>query len=416
MEDFQAEHQKFEPMASPKKSWPWLKIVASLIFVLAVFAAGVIIGRGDKIHLKGLSAAPKANQTQLDYSSVDQVYSLLKADFDGALDTNGLLDGLKTGLTNAAGDPYTEYLNPTEAKEFDEQLSGSFTGIGAELGTDDQNNIVIVAPLAGYPAEKAGLQPKDIISAIDDQTTANMSVDSAVKKIRGAANSQVTLTIVRGAAKPFDIIITRTQITLPSVESKVDGNIGYLKITQFTNDTVDSATKAAKSFKDQAVKAVVLDLRGNPGGYLSGAVDISSLWLDKGKMVVSERRGQQVLSTDYSTGTANLKSLPTVVLINGGSASASEITAGALHDNNVATIVGEKSFGKGSVQQVERLLGGAVLKVTIARWYTPKGANIDKQGITPDVQVGLSDDDKKAGRDPQKDKAYEVLRSKISSN
>ncbi|HCM51748.1 TPA: peptidase S41 [Candidatus Saccharibacteria bacterium] len=402
-----------EPIGQ-KKSWPFLKIVASLLFVLAVFAAGVMIGRGDKIHLRGLSATPKTTQTQLDYSSVEQVYNLLKADFDGALDNNILLDGLKRGLVEAAGDPYTEYLNAADAEEFDKQLSGSFTGIGAELGTDDENNILIVAPLAGYPAEKAGLQPKDIISAIDGQTTASMSVNSAVKKIRGPANTQVTLTIIRGSAKPFDVTITRTQITLPSVESKIEGNIGYLKISQFTNDTVESASAAAKSFKEQGLKGVVLDVRGNPGGYLSGAVDIASLWLEKGKTVVSERRGQQVLSTDYSTGTATLNGLPTAVLIDEGSASASEITAGALHDNEIATVVGEKSFGKGSVQQVERLLGGAALKVTIARWYTPKGVNIDQQGITPDVQVGLSDDDKKAGRDPQKDKAFEIVRQKIT--
>ncbi len=396
------------------RSWSLLRIVASLIFVLAVFAAGVMIGRGDKIHLRGLSATSKTTtQTQLDYSSVEQVYSLLKTDFDGVLDNNNLLDGLKSGLVEATGDPYTEYLNAQDAKEFDDQLSGSFTGIGAELGTDDENNILIVAPLAGYPAEKAGLKSKDIISAIDGQTTAGMTVNTAVKKIRGPANSQVTLTIIRGSAKPFDVTITRTQITLPSVESKVEGNIGYLKISQFSNDTVEAAAKAAKSFKDKGLKAVVLDLRDNPGGYLSGAVDVSSLWLDKGKTVVSERRGKQILSTDYSTGTATLKGLPTVVMINGGSASASEIAAGALHDNDAAVVVGEKSFGKGSVQQLEQLFGGAALKVTIARWYTPKGVNIDQQGITPDVQVGLSDDDKKAGRDPQKDKAIEILRSKI---
>lgn len=397
-----------------KKSWPILKIVISLLFVLAIFGAGVAIGRGDKIHFKWLSATPKtANQTALDYSSLDQVYNLLKQDFDGSLDDSKLLDGAKQGLATATGDPYTEYFNPTDAKEFNDQLSGSFTGIGAELGTDDDNNILVVAPLAGYPAEKAGLKPKDIIAAIDGQATSGTTVSNAVKKIRGPADSQVTLTIVRGNADPFDVTITRTKITVASVESKVEGNVGYIKISQFTDDTVASATSAAKSFKDQAVKAVVLDLRGNPGGYLSGSVDIASLWLDKGKVVVSERRGEQILSTDYSTGTATLKGLPTTVIINGGSASASEITAGALRDNGAATVVGEKSFGKGSVQQVENLLGGAALKVTVARWYTPNGANIDRQGITPDVQIGLSDDDRKANRDPQKDKAFELVRAKI---
>src|SRR3990167_2829345 len=288
-----------------KKSWPVLKIIISLLFVLAIFAAGVSIGRGDKINLKGLSAN-KSTTTAVDYSSVDQVYNLLKSNFDGSLDTSKLLDGLKFGLVQAANDPYTEYLNAADAKELDNQLSGTFTGIGAELGTDENNNIVVVAPLAGYPAEKAGLQPKDIIGAIDGQSTAELTVSAAVRKIRGPADSQVKLTIIRGNDKPFDVTITRTQITLPSVESKVDGSIGYIKISQFTAETVSIAAKTATNFKQQGVKAVVLDLRNNPGGYLSGAIDVSSLWLEKGKVVVSERRGSQVLSTDYASGNAAL--------------------------------------------------------------------------------------------------------------
>lgn len=394
--------------------WKVLKIIASLAFVIAVFFAGVLVGRGDKIHVKGLSSSTKSDASQLDYSGVDQLYALLKTDFDGKIDNSKLADGLKAGLVNAAGDPYTEYFSAADAKDFNNQLSGSFTGIGAELGSDDANHIVIVSPLAGYPAEKAGLKPKDVIAAIDGQTTSGMTIDAAVKKIRGPADTKVKLTIVRGAAQPFDVTITRSQITMPSVESKVEGDIGYMKISQFTGDTTDLATKAAQDFKSKNVKGVVVDLRGDPGGYLNSAVGISSLWLDKGKVVVSEKRGSQVLETDYASGNNILKGLPTVVLVNGGSASASEIMAGALRDNYGATIVGEKTFGKGSVQKVETLAGGAEVKITVARWYTPKGANIDKQGISPDTQISNSDDDIKAGRDPQKDKAYEILRTKFN--
>lgn len=411
----------------PKKRWTLPKILAALTLTIVVFAAGVGVGRGD-LQLKGLSLTKnQPGPTSLDYSSIDQIYNLLKSDFDGTLDDQKIIDGLKAGLVGAAGDPYTVYFNAEEAKTFNEELSGSFTGIGAELGTDENGNIVIVAPLSGYPAEKAGLKPKDIVGAIDGETTTGLSVDKAVQKIRGPANTQVKLTIIRGTDKPLEVTITRQQINIATVKSSVDGAIGYLKITQFTDDTTKLAKAAVADFKNKGVKAVILDLRNNPGGYLSGAVDISSFWLDKKQVVVSQKRGGQTLSTEYAKGDATLKDVPTVVLIDGGSASASEITAGALRDNGAATTIGEKSFGKGSVQQVECLgiasltitkagdsCEGPMLKVTIARWYTPKGANIDKQGITPDITLSISDEDQKAGRDPQKDKATEILQSKIN--
>ncbi len=390
----------------------WLKRFGGLVLILAFFALGVVIGR-DNVHVKWLSQSPAASTSAFDYGSVDQVYRILSSDFDGTLNKSQLLDGIKSGLVSAAGDPYTEYFNPQAAKDFNEALDGSFTGIGAELGTDADNNIVVVSPLSGYPAEKAGLKPKDIIAAVNSQNTSGMTVDSVVRKIRGPADTNVTLTIVRGNAKPFDVIITRTKITVPSVTYSLDGAIGYLKISQFTNDTVGLVQKAATEFKVKGIKGIVLDLRSDPGGYLDGAVDISSMWLAQGKTVVSERRGSTILSTKYSSGSGEFSGLPTVVLIDGGSASAAEITAGALHDNNVATLVGVKSFGKGSVQQIENLLDGSELKVTIARWYTPNGKNIDKQGITPDVVVEMTDADRQAGKDPQKDKAIQILQSKI---
>ncbi|HSX18293.1 MAG TPA: S41 family peptidase [Candidatus Saccharimonadales bacterium] len=391
----------------------FIKSVIVLSVLAAIFGAGLAIGRGD-INVKGLSRARTVSPTSVfDYSSVDQVYRLLNNDFDGSLNQSQLLDGIKSGLVSAAGDPYTVYFSPKDAKEFNDELSGSFTGIGAELGTDADNNIVIVSPLAGYPAEKAGLKPKDIIAAVNSQSTSGLSIDGVVRKIRGAANTNVTLTIIRGNGKPFEVTITRTQINVPSVQYHEDGAIGYLKITQFTNDTVGLAQKAASEFKGKGVKAIVLDLRGDPGGYLDGAVNISSLWLGSGKTIVSERRGSTILSTKYASGDSPFKGMPTVVLIDGGSASAAEITAGALHDNGAATLVGVKSFGKGSVQQVENLLDGSELKVTIARWYTPDGKNIDKQGITPDTKIEISDADQKAAKDPQKDKAYQILQAKI---
>ncbi len=393
--------------------WPLVKIFATFVLVMLIFGGGVAVGKGN-VHLWGdKGASNTAAPSSLDYSSVDAVYTILKNDFDGQLNQAKLDDGLKSGLVAAAGDPYTEYFNPTDAKAFNNELAGSIVGIGAELGTDADNNIVIVSPLSGYPADKAGLKPKDIVAAVNSQSTQGMSVDSVVSKIRGQEGTKVTLTIVRGSGQPFDVTITRQKISVPTVQYHEDGDIGYIKISQFSNDTVGLAQKAAQEFKAKGVKGVVLDLRSDPGGYLSGAVDVSSLWLDKGKTVVQERRGSQVVSTEVATGNDLLKGLPTVVLIDGGSASASEITAGALHDNGIAQLVGVKSFGKGSVQQVENLPDGSELKVTIARWYTPDGKNIDKQGITPDTVVTISDQQSQAGQDPQKDKAYAIVQSEI---
>lgn len=402
-----------DQQAHKSAAWSVGKALLALIITVVFFTAGVAVGRGD-VHINHLSKAnPVAVRSELDYSSVDQVYRLLKSDFDGTLDQTALLDGLKSGLVSASGDPYTMYFSPKDAKAFNDQLSGTITGIGAELGTDDESNIVVISPLSGYPAEKAGLKPKDIIAGIDGKSTSGMRVDQAVSKIRGNEGTKITLTIVRGNKNPFQVTITRQKITVPSVKWQVDGNIGYLKISQFSDDTTSLAQKAVTEFQQKGVKGVVLDLRGDPGGYLNTAVDISSLWLDQGKTVVQEKRGGTVVDTKSATGNNPLKGLPTVVLIDGGSASASEITAGALKDNGVATLVGEKSFGKGSVQQVENLPGGAEVKITVARWYRPNGKNIDKQGITPDVQATLSDADAKAGHDTQKDKAYQILRSKL---
>jgi len=408
------DERPLEQSRPAKTKWPLKKIAACFLAILLVFLAGVAVGNG-RLRARTVDSNGKVLglPTQLDYNSVSSIYALLKSSFDGNLDPAKLEDGLKSGLVSATGDPYTDYFNAKDAKAFNDELSGTFTGIGAELGADSQNHIVIMSPLSGYPADKAGLKPKDIIAAVNGQSTNGMSVDAVVNKIRGPANTSVTLTIVRGSGNPFDIKITRAQISVPSVESHIDGNIGYIKINQFSSDTADLAQAAAQNFKNSGVKGVVLDLRGNPGGYLDAAVDVSSLWLDKGKTVVSERKAGKTIDTNYATGSNPLLGMPTVVLIDGGSASASEITAGALHDNGAATLVGDKSFGKGSVQQVINLKDGSELKVTVAHWYTPAGKNIDKQGIVPDVPVSITDAQVKAGQDPQKDKAYQILQSKI---
>lgn len=388
----------------------WLSKLTAVFVCAAIFALGYGLGAGN-IKLGGLKSEQKNLPKDLNLNSVQQVYDSLKDNFDGQLDVNKLLDGLKHGITQAAGDPYTDYFTPEEAKNFQDQLNGTFQGIGAELSKDSHNNLIVVSPIAGFPAEKAGLKAKDIITGIDGASTVNMSVDQAVSKIRGPKGTVVSLKIVRDNTQ-LTIKITRDEIKIPSVSSKIlSGNIGYIKINEFSSDTGELARNVAEKFKLANVKGVILDLRGNPGGELNAAVDVSSLWLKQGSIVLSERRDGQVIQTHNSNGNSILKGVKTVILIDEGSASASEITAGALHDNHVATLLGVKSFGKGSVQQIVNFGDGSMLKVTIARWYTPDGKNIDKQGISPDKTILRTDADIKAGRDPQLDAAKSYLNS-----
>lgn len=366
----------------------WFAISGVLLFV---FAFGFGIGSGAISFTTQSGSQNSSLPPNLNYSSVDKVYDLLRKSFDGELKEDELLEGLKRGLVRAAGDPYTEYLSAEETKEFDEDLNGTFSGIGAELGKEDES-IVIVAPIAGFPAEEAGIKSKDIIAEINSESTYGLSVSEAVKKIRGPEGSAVKLRIIRGD-QDLNFTIKRAAITIPSVEHKVlDGNIGYIQITQFGDDTTDLTRQAAEELKAKNVTSIILDVRGNPGGLLQSAVDVSSLWLPAGKTVLEEKRGDVVIKTYRADGDTILEGIPTVVLIDGGSASASEIVAGALADNGVAILLGTRSYGKGSVQSLERLPDGGSLKVTIARWFTPTGNNIDKEGIEPSKIVEQNDD------------------------
>lgn len=350
----------------------------------------------------------KVETGSLDFATVQTTYRQLRANYDGSLDTQALINGASRGLVAAAGDDYTIYMDKKEAAEFNKDFNGDIGGgIGAEIGNRNKKPTVL-RTLTDTPAQKAGLQAGDIIIGVNDEATVNWSVSDTVNKIRGDIGTSVKITVVRGnETKEFSI--TRAKITSPSVESKIDGAIGILTLSRFDDTTSDLARAAAQDFKDKGVKGIVLDLRGNGGGYLKSAQDIASLWL-RDKVVVSERTNGKVTDELRSGSSPVLEGIPTVVLTNSGSASASEIVAGALQDNRVATLIGEKTFGKGSVQKLINLPNGSVLKVTVAKWYTPNGKNIHKQGISPDKKVELTSDDVNAGKDPQLDAALSQLR------
>ncbi len=406
--------QKFGGLRRGIHRRAWLRRPLKLAVLAVIFLAGMGLGNGwIGQHLPG-SVKPVATGLpgQLDYSTVNQVYQSLKENYDGKLTQTQLLNGLKHGLAQATNDPYTEYFTPSEAKAFNNELNNSFSGIGAELSQDANGNLQIIAPINGMPAAKAGLKAKDLITSIDGASTSGMSVDAAVNKIRGSAGSKVTLGILRGS-QTLKITITRQDITVPSVTTKIlPGNIGYMQISTFADDTTNLAQKAADKFKSDHVKGIILDLRNDPGGLLDAAVHVSSLWLPQGQMVLQEKRGQTVVQTYRALGGDELHGIPTVVLIDGGSASASEITTGALHDNGDAYVIGQKSYGKGVVQQLINFGDGSQLKVTVASWYRPDGKDINHLGIKPDKTVTFSNAQAKAGDDTQLKAAETYLEGK----
>ena len=378
--------------------------LGGLLIAIVSFVAGT---RSDLImaqvgSLFGLRTATGS----LDVSTVQRVYRELKAHYDGTLDEQALVRGAARGMVAATGDPHTAYMDPDEAKEFEKSLSGNIGGgIGAEIAKK-HNAPTIIRPLKNSPAEKAGIKAGDVIVKVNDTVVTDMPVDQVVQRIRGDVGTTVKLVLSRGGERK-DVTVTREKVVAPAAEWKIDGEIGILTVSRFNDDTGKQARQAAEEFRSAGVKKVILDLRGNPGGTVAAAQALAGLWLNN-QVVMTQRRGEQVISTEKSTGQPLLGDIKTVVLINGGSASASEIVAGALKDYGKATLVGEKTYGKGSVQRPIDLADGSVLKVTEARWYTPHGKNIDKSGIEPDVKVEVTAGAADNGRDPQLEKAKSV--------
>ena len=390
-----------------KPKTPTSVIVVGLIIILGLgYVAGTFNNQiiGTLAPVFGI----KKYTGTLDVSSLQSTYQALKANYDGTIDDSKLIEAANKGMVSALGDDYTVYFNASEASDFSNDLTGTIGGgIGVELSLRN-NALTVVRVLADNPAAKAGVAVGDVLTMINGEAIpSDQALDTTVAKIRGDAGTTVKLTIVRGTeTKEFSI--TRAEVTNPSVYSTVSDGIGIMTITRFDEQTGQLARQAAESFKSQNVKSVILDLRGNGGGYLTAAQDVVGLW-ENNKTVVTEKTNGKVVDSLKSGTSPVLEGLPTVVLVNASSASASEITAGALQDYGTAKLVGEKTFGKGSVQKLLSMPGGAELKVTVAKWYTPNDKNINKEGITPDKVVTLSTDDINAGRDPQLDAAKALL-------
>ncbi len=393
------------------------KVLGLIILVAFVFALGWNVGAGQVRQNTG--AFPTDQQTgqisssdKVDMQLFWDVWSLLASKYvdPSVLDYKNMIYGSIRGMVYSLEDPYTTFLTPKENKDFQESMNGTLEGIGAELTLRD-GMITVVSPLNGSPAKRAGLQPEDVILKVNGEDIMDFSLEQVVMKIRGPKGTKVKLTIGRkGQGEPFDMEIVRETININSVEWKMVGDIADIKLNQFGGKTKDEFTKAISEILLKRPEGIILDLRYNGGGYLDGAVDIASEFVEKGKVVSVKKRNPEEDEVIYVTGKARIAKVPMVVLINKGSASASEIVAGAIRDNGRGTIIGETSFGKGTVQEVENLIDGSSLRITIAKWYTPNNVNISEVGIKPDIEVERSIEDIKADKDPQLDAALDYLK------
>jgi carboxyl-terminal processing protease len=413
----ETENQNQAP--APKTKFSQNKWMAgALLLIIASYYVGFRQGvKGYVFEPKEFKIINQSEQPQtVDYNLLwDAIKTVNQKHIDGALDPQKSLYGAVKGAVDAIGDPYTEFFPPKAKESFKTDLAGAFDGIGAEIGKKD-GLIVIVAPLADSPAEKAGLLAKDVIVKVNGEEIRDWTVEDAVSKIRGQKGTEVTLTIFReGRTAAFDVSIKRDKIEIKSVKSEIrevgesKKKIAVISLSRFGDDTLNLFNKAVQDSLSKGVEGFIIDLRNNPGGYLNTAVDIASYWVKAGDLVVKEQRSQSDSVSYNALGNNRLAGQKTVVLINGGSASASEILSGALQDHKLATLVGEKSFGKGSVQELVDLRGGSAVKVTVAKWILPNGRNLNHDGLVPDVEIKLTEQDIKDGKDVQMEKAVEEV-------
>ncbi|MST03946.1 MAG: S41 family peptidase [Candidatus Pacebacteria bacterium] len=393
----------------------FFQIIISVFIILGVYYIGFIFGTR---HPKQIVVEGIKNMTDSDIKADMGIFweafqKLRVNHYDSDKTTEkDFVYGAISGLASTFGDPNTVFFEPVESKKFKDDISGSFGGIGAEIGIKE-GSLMIVAPIKDSPSDRAGLKPGDRIFKIEGKITSEMTVPEAVNVIRGKIGTQVNLSIYRDTwAAPKEFSITREEIVLPNLESKMlDDKIMYMRLHNFNEKSVSQFSKAASEFSNQGGKGLIFDLRGNPGGYLQVAVDLAGWFIKNGSLVVTQDYKNSMDFGFHSNGNEFFLNTPVVLLLDQGSASASEILAGALKFNRPdIKIVGAKSFGKGTVQDLEDLSDGSQLKVTIAHWIMPNGTSIEKNGIAPDYEVQILDDDIKNKNDAQMNKALEVLK------
>lgn len=397
-----------------------LTVYLVVVFLALSFVGGYSVGQYVGINsilgrepgkVVNKEIIPEHLSKEVDFTLFWEVWDLVKRKYlKQPVNEAELFYGALAGIVAGVQDPYTVFFEPEISKKFLEDMAGTFSGIGAEIAIKN-DQLVIVAPLSDSPAEKAGIKSGDKIMAIDGESTIGITIEEAVNKIRGEEGTVVKLLILRdGLDEAKEISIIRGAIIVKSVELEMkEGGIAYVSVRQFGDDTIYRFKQIAGEIATSGAKGIILDLRGNPGGYLDAAVEMAGEWTN-GDVAVFEQDYTGSFSEYRSGAKGRLRGIPTVVLVNQGSASGSEIVAGALQDYELATIVGMQTFGKGSVQDYEQLRDGSAVKITIAEWLTPNKRSIEDEGVTPDIEVDLTEDDFNADLDPQMDKAMEILR------
>ncbi|HEC93346.1 MAG TPA: S41 family peptidase [Candidatus Atribacteria bacterium] len=399
----------------------WIKKIILVLVILGVgffgYRAGVYVGE-EKI----LGTPPQIISQdgeipeKVDFSVFWEAWRKIESDFlkKEKINYQEMVYGAIRGMLETLEDPYTTFFDPQEAEEFEEELSGKYQGVGMMIGIKE-NQLTVISPLEGSPAQKAGLRARDKILRIDGTYTKDISIEEAVKLIKGAKGTKVKLLIQRkGWPDPKEFEIQREVIKIPTLKWELkEGNIALIEIFQFNKILTSEFKKAAVEILNSKAEKIILDLRNNPGGYLEVVQEIAGWFLEKGQVVVWQDWGEGKKRKAFrSKGPSKFSQYPTLVLINEGSASGAEILAGALRDNRQVPLIGETSFGKGSVQEQVFLSDDSSLKITIANWLTPNGNLIDEEGLEPNIKVELTEEDLKAGRDPQLEKAIELLKSK----
>jgi len=406
-------------METPKRNYFSKAISTFLIITIALFI-GYRYGHTEAQSVAippNITGVYNPNASTTDFTLFWKVWNLLDQKFATTKNKPPISDqdklyGAMKGLAEAYGDPYTTFFPPEDTKAFESQIEGNFEGVGMEVSTKE-GVLIVVSPLKGSPAEKAGVKPGDKVLKIDQTLTSTISVDQAIKIIRGPKGTKVTLTIVReGSQQPIEISIIRDVINIPTLETKMlDNNIFLIHLYTFTAQSPNLFKDAMRSFVQSGSKKLILDVRGNPGGYLDAAVDMASWFLPVGSVVVSEDFGGSQDTIYHRSKGYNVigDGYKMVILVDGGSASASEILAGALNEYGKAKLVGTQTFGKGSVQEYIPVSDSTALKVTVARWLTPKGVSISEEGLKPDVVVEFTKKDAEEKKDPQLDRAVQLL-------